>query len=237
MPDNERHDWDYTRDARELFGESYSQRRLIARDSPIRGGVYYGEYGGEAIVVDPNKYPKTYEHWYNLAKDTASENGAVKRGKVLESVFDTVTEQMPYSQEGVDRLLLDIAHDTGRYEFKDGTKVELASFMNQHVGVCRHQALVVGALLETFKDEGYIRGQVSIDRNTRWSPNGDSDGHAWARYTSNSGEVMILDVAQRYFGNLKDSPRDAQWNYLRPEERSRTARPNLGNIAILSSRE
>lgn len=232
MPDNERHHWNYTHNAHEAFGETFAERRLIARDSPIRGGVYYGTYGGEAIVVDPNKYPDTYQQWYNLAKKAASKNGIVERGRVLEAVFDTVTKQMPYSQKGVDRLLKNIAHDKGQRTFEDGSKVELAVFMQRHVGVCRHQALAAGALLETFKDEGYIRGQISIDRNIRWSPGDEPGGHAWTRYTSHGGEVMILDVAQQYFGKLNDSPQAARWNYLRPEERPRTMPNSLGGSAL-----
>ena len=140
---------------------------------------------------------------------------------------------MPYSQRGVDRTLEDIAKRIGVAKFRDGDKVELSVFMAAGVGVCRHQALACAVTLERFKDEGHIRGSISIDRNIRRDPKMEnSDGHAWVRYTSHGGNIMILDVAQNYFGLLKDSSRDAQWNYMRPEEQQRVIAPELGHFGM-----
>ena len=44
--------------------------------------------------------------------------------------------------------------------------INLSYFINAKKGVCRHQALLVGYLLERLKGEGYIDGKVSIDRNS-----------------------------------------------------------------------
>lgn len=212
--------WDYTDFmVEENEGHMFKGRPSIERDSQIDGGVYHGTYGGEAIVVDTEKYPNEYNKWLDIAKEKASVNGEIKKNHILKSTFDTVLEEMPYSKNGVDNLLSNIAAGRGESKFKDGTKVSLDYFMREHAGVCRHQALVVGTLLEMFKKEGYISGEVSVDRNTNWNPVTDEKGgHAWCRYTNSGGDIFILDVAQKYAGTLEDSKTEAQWNYLRPEE-------------------
>lgn len=222
--------------AEKAFGLEYAGRRLIGRDSLIRGGVYYGTYGGEAIVVDPDKFPEQYDNWYNLATNRASDQGRVQRNKVLSAVYGTVRDNMRYSQSGVEQLLAVYARRDGYDGFPDGRKLDLGVFMHGRVGVCRHQALAAGILLEKFKEAGHIRGEVSVDRNVRWNPLGDRGGHAWTRYTAYSGQVMILDVARDYFGSLEASvQRPGGWNYLRPEESHRFAAPELGRLALSES--
>lgn len=217
-------EWNYTRSARDVFGPEYGGRLLISRDMPVRGGVYFGAYGGEAIVVDPQKYPEAYHHYYGLAATRASVDGVIKKGNILQAVFDTVKVEIQYSRPGVERLTANIP---------DGGKIELSSFMKAGVGVCRHQALACAALLERFQDEGHIGGTTSVDRSTTWNPRKDRhDGHAWTRYTPRSGQVVILDVAQDYFGFLEDVDPAEQWNYLRPEERQAFAAPDLGAISF-----
>ncbi len=227
--------WEYTHAIkRREGGDTYQGRHIIGRDSALNGGVYTGTYGGEAIVVDTEKYPDEFEE---LLSDVRSrivdKSGREQRGKVLGAVFDVVSEKMRYSQEGVEKILGEIAENQGRSDFRDGTKIPLNEFILEGVGVCRHQALAAGVLLERLKDDGLIRGQVSVDRSQRWSPKGEPEGHAWVRYTSHSGAVVILDVAQGYFGPLEDSEgRKRGWDYLRPEEQRERVARNAGNQAI-----
>lgn len=232
-------EWEYT----DLFayehGGEWLGRELIIRDSRINGGVQYGTYGGEAIVVDSDKYPEQYDRYYDQSKEQITENGVVERSQVLRAVFDTVKNNMAYSQFGVDSLLDGVARSNGLRAFADGTKVDLSAFMAAGVGVCRHQALVAGALLEKYKDEGYIRGEVSVDRNMNFRPTGESrGGHAWVRYTTNKRNIFILDVAQNYFGSLENASNKAKWNYLRPEEQ-RSSNKNflLGGTALQAQLE
>lgn len=214
-------------------GQEYKGRPIIGRDSRISGGVYYGTYQGEAIVIDPEKYPDIYDKWYKEAKQLATDKGSIDRNYILYSVFRTVKMEMPYSMNGVDDVLSSIAKDKGDSKFQDGTKVELSIFMNGHVGVCRHQALAAGVLLERFVDEGYLKGKVSVDRNESWDANGEPEGgHAWVRYTTSADEVYILDVAQDYAGTLEDSKDNAHWNYLRPEEKQQIVAPKMGKTAM-----
>jgi hypothetical protein len=211
--------WRYTQSARAEYGDTYGNRPLIARDTPIRGGVFYTTAGGEAIVVDPNKYPAKYREWYMAAQNSASENGIVKKDRILRAVFNTVAIRMRYSEPGVEALLTKIATDNGMPAFQDGIKVELGDFMNRGVGICRHQALAAGALLEMFQDDGHIGGAISIDRNEFAEP-GDTEleGHAWVRYTTSDGLPYVMDIAHGYLGALDDSVTQVNWEYRRPEE-------------------
>jgi hypothetical protein len=225
---DENQDWGYTRKAREHFGDTYGGRPLITRDGPVDGGVYYGTYGGEAIVVDSKKYPEQYDRVFDeVAMRASDESGNIQRGLVLNAAFDVVSEKMQYSKDGVDQLLGSFG------DFKDGDKLDLGAFIEEGIGVCRHQALVVAVMLEKMKEQGHIRGDISVDRSQRWSPNGEREGHAWVRYTSHSGEVMILDVAQDYIGLIQDSEGDKQgWDYLRPEEQTARIAQEVGGIVV-----
>jgi hypothetical protein len=224
----------YTVDIRRFLGDKHGGREIMHRDQDPRGKVFYTTAGGEAIVVGPNKYPKVYQEWYAEFEDRArgakkqtifdkifkkevgpNPAGEVKRSLVLDSAFALVSEKMKYSKEGVADLL---AHAGATH---NGDKVELSDFMEAGVGVCRHQALALATLLFEAKDQGHIRGDISVDRSMQWSPDGDEGGHAWVRYTSHAGEVYILDVAQGFSGTLEASRmRPEGWNYLRPEDRA-----------------
>lgn len=219
-------DWDYTVAIKDRHGETYQQRHLIGRDTTIDGGVYYGTYGGEAIVVDTQKYPKSYEVLLNDVIERSKSDGVVKRSNVLQSVFDIVSEKMKYSKDGVSQIVGNLP---------DGTKIELSNFINSGVGVCRHQALLVGVLLERMKALGHISGDISVDRNKMWKPNGERSGHAWVRYTASNGLVAVLDVAQHKFMLLDDVDSRKDWNYLRPEEQAKIQSKKIGNMAVESA--
>lgn len=188
-------------------------RHTIGRDTSVLNGVYTGNYGGEAIVVDYDR-EKSY---YDALADTVLEravksDGSIDKSLVMDAVFDVVSELMAYSQDGVQAV--NDVHD-----IKDHRKVSLALYVEAGVGVCRHQALMVTTLFEILKNRGIIRGTASIDRNIQWPEGGDPAGHAWVRYTNGSGEVFIIDVAQKFIGTLEESKTQTRgWNYLRPGE-------------------
>lgn len=189
-------------------GEAYYQgRRIIHRDSEIDGGVYLGQSGREAIVVDSEKYPEI-RALYEKAKERAISQGEVKAGgRMLRAVFGVVKEAMPkQSERAVQKLLRRCGVDPDQ-------KISLGAFLQIGVGVCRHDALACGVLLELAKRDGYLKGKVSVDRNSS-----HRGGHAWARYTHSGGYVTVLDVALGYCGPLRDADAKKRWVYERPED-------------------
>lgn len=197
-------------------------RPTIGSDRRIQGGVYEGLYGGEAIVVDYNEDPELIDAAVSEVMGRATKkDGTVDKSEALWSVYDVVTERMQYDQDATDEILKSQGG-------KDGTKVSLSVYIEKGKGVCRHQALFAGTLLERLVDTGVLNGQVSVDRSERRAAQDDSrDGHAWVRYTTSSGEVIILDPAQQKMDtleNLRDAYRKnpyETWDYARDEDKMR----------------
>lgn len=196
-------------------------RHAIHRDSVIDGGVYEGLYGGEAIVVDSDKYPDGISQAMDtvLSRITKSD-GSVDKGLVLGAVFDVVTASMRYDAAAVEDIFQ--RHGKGR----DGVKLQLNEYISEGVGVCRHQALFAGLLLEMLQKRGLIRGRASVERNMMKDPNDKDryDGHSWVRYTNGAGDVWIVDVAQKRIQKLDDLMQAREngdaaiWDYARPED-------------------
>ncbi|MEI6169385.1 MAG: transglutaminase domain-containing protein [Candidatus Saccharibacteria bacterium] len=202
---------------------AYKDRRVIGRDEIINGGVYLGSGNREEIVVDDTKsdvkkdyvdlevkkaYEGLYEQLWEKVRSRQKEqkelgqHNDVKNG-ILSDVFELVMEEMKYDGDFAEKAAI---------KFKD-QKINLSYFINAKKGVCRHQALLVGYLLQRLTAEGYIDGKASIDRNYV----SGVGAHAWVRYESGtSGKIYILDPAQKFIGRLEDAP--GNWPYKRPEE-------------------
>jgi len=145
---------------------------------------------------------------------------------VLNVVYETVRKELPHDRSGTKRLTKTLS--AGKHE----CKIPLAAFVRNHVGVCRHQALLAGYLIERLIADGTLVGAVSIDRNMRafrWREilgnflSLDFEtrgGHQWARFTVTDGTVYIVDAAQNYCGPLNDVPQDPEsWRtWFRPED-------------------
>lgn len=199
--------WNYTSYMADDTRRQYEGRPIITRDSAIDGGVFYTGSGTESAVVDTQQYPEEFNNWYDQACDLASDSRSrIDRTKVLRSVFETVSRNMAYSLKGVEQLGREL-------NLKPNQKVTLNAYMKRGTGVCRHQALATGVLLEMFKNDSLIRGTPRVHKSSR-----PDSGHAWVRYTSHGGVVAILDVAHGQIGRLDSIAGRAQWDYRLPEE-------------------
>lgn len=196
-----------------------TERATIGSDTQIQEGVYEGAYGGEAIVVDYDADPGLIDDAINAVKERATVDGKIDKGRVLHNVFDVVRERMLPNQRAVDEIFKSVGE-------KDGTKISLSIYIDKAVGVCRHQALFVGIILERLIDDETLRGSVSVDRSQRSSATEDKyDGHSWARYTTSSNEVIIIDTALNTIDTLENlrnmnqkNPFDT-WDYSRTEDK------------------
>lgn len=242
--------WGYTQKAEDVAEERKKRERMagrkerhtIGRDTPISGGVYEGAYGGEAIVVDSEKYREGLDEalkriYGETYLGDVDGKPRFDKGKILESVFTTVTDMIRYDADAVEGIFQREAKG------RNGTKISLDYYVNEGVGVCRHQALFVAQILEELANEKIIRGHVSVDRNVMRQgngPDGDNyDGHAWTRYTNSTGEVFILDVAQGVIAPL-DSVMNQHdkglrtWDYARPEDyKKRQRRTGIDSSGII----
>lgn len=185
----------------------FAGRPIIGRDSVINGGVYVGGSEREAIVVDDTKDQALEKIYQELLRrrQQAEQQGAKFKVGVLTEVWKLVSDVMPYDKGRVDEIESTLP--------KPDTKMYLSSYIGG--GVCRHQALLAGYLLERLSKEGKVGGRVSIDRNFV----ADRGGHAWARYENSGGETYIIDPAQGYLGRLEEINED-RWFYERPEDTS-----------------
>ncbi len=214
MGSKERPDWLYTDAYNPEFqgyeGDTYQGRKLITRDSEINKRLSAFPDIQEFIVVDDEKQPLLQETYLNCLNRIMSESE--KKGRdykqfVLPEVYNTVSQSIPSSQEKLDKLY-------EQYDIKPNQKVGLDVYIGNG-GVCIHQALLGGYLLERMGKDGFISGRASIERNVI-----NNTGHAWVRYTNSQGKIYIVDTAMGYLGSLEDSLKvRGGWDYRRPEER------------------
>jgi hypothetical protein len=149
--------------------------------------------------------PELYEEAKEQAENAASRADGRTKDYALFAAYDTVRDAINFDRDEVQ----DIVERNGVEE--DG-KIALDMFLNEGVGVCRHKALATGAVIEQFQDDGYLTGDVSVDRNQD-----DRGGHAWVRYETSGGDVQIIDPTQDVFAPLEETV-DEFWDYARPED-------------------
>jgi hypothetical protein len=185
----------------------FQGRPVIRRDTRINGGVYLGANAREAVVVD---FEKDREIMALYEKVLSAAEGRDEEG-ILQAVFDKVSKSFSRrSSRHVEQLVdwLGLGNDQ---------KVLLGMFVREKTGCCRHSALACGAIIEKLIDEGYLKGKVSVDRNS-FNILSYNLAHAWCRYTSAEGRVTVLDVAKDYIGGLTKKGDIVPWEYKRHEE-------------------
>ena len=203
----------------------YNGRSIIARDTPINGGIYLHIPKDEGIIVDDIIYPKELNNAYQEAEKWFYKNPVSRflRQQRGSSVFELIYK-VTHHQFGGDKPLIDINFEVEQiidetlaakktksiFEYNE---IPLNLFMQRKAGVCRHQALLSAYIIERLINEERMAGKVSIDRN--FIP--QKGGHAWVRYEDPTKEIIIIDPAQHFVGNIKNAPKDG-WNYKRPED-------------------
>jgi len=189
---------------------------IITRDSPILGGVCLGGHEREAFFVGNQSY--ALNDLKEKVEKRSLENGFVKRSKILGNIYNVVTENLPYDSKKVDEII--------KRNGKKDNLISLGNFIRNNAGICRHQAVTCGALMEMFGEDrelkwldSNLRGKSSINRNH--TPHG---AHAWARYECNDGSIVIMDVAQKFIDVLDSKETQEKinkgilWPYNKPDD-------------------
>jgi hypothetical protein len=185
--------------------EYFKGYRIISRDTPINGGISFTSVR-EGIIVDDQKDQKIKQVYQTVLDEITNikKRGGNYKAEILDFIYVLVGKVMPTNSNKIHE-----AEKAGK--LGEGKTILLGDLLG--AGVCRHQSLLVGYLIEKLINDGYLRGRVSIDRNQKK----DIGGHAWARYTSRAGEIAIIDVTQEYRGKL-DLNNSTCWPYARPED-------------------
>jgi hypothetical protein len=206
----------------------YADRPVIARDTPLNGGVYpVGGTKGEAIVIDDKRYPEALDRVYNslLEKLEMKSPEGTAFGGIKRLLRGRNNEISGSSTGNIMKDVLDIAIGVLKYDLKatnaiaaNGQKVSLTEYIEEGIGVCRTQGILCAYLLERLVKDGRIEGgAASIDRNSTKEMDGVSGGHAWARFRDGDGNIYIIDPAQKFSGRIDDLKGDT-WDYLRTED-------------------
>jgi len=207
----------------------YGGRHVIQRDSEVLNGVYLSEYPDEnileAIVVDPEVEDSELRKLYEDARSRASVCGELQKEYILEAVVKTVVEAMPLFDDKEVYSILRGAEDMRGRGADKGRKMPVDHFINWRVGNKNKYALACAALLEMFKDDEDINGDISVDRNQVEDENGNVSENVWCRYTNADGEVYILEVVRNELGRaegfaygLEKAIAKNSWPYNRPED-------------------
>lgn len=222
--------WRYTQLAQDVVARRQQYEResgqnirpTIARDTPISGGVYEGDYGGRGIVVDADKYPAIDESTDEVMRRITGSDGRPDKHRALATAYQLVIERMRYDKDAEAQ----ISHRD--IPGASDEKVALDTYINAGVGICQQQGLYAGAVIERLVKRGVLSGQVSVDRSEEFYRGQNRvDGHVWARYTNSRGEVYIIDPAGHQadsLRNLMQARREGNrevWDYGRPEDHAR----------------
>jgi len=187
------------------YGYYNQGKYFISEDSRIQNRVSPSLKGEliENLLVDFSK-DKELESLYFKILTEIKEND-FKKSMAIPIVYALAKSAMSPNNEKVEELL-------GSKKLSIDELIPLGEFLKKEAGVCRHYALLCAAILERLIDEGHIEGKASVDRNYI-----NNEGHAWCRYVNPKGEIIIIDPARDYLGNLEDSLLSG-WNYYRPED-------------------
>ncbi len=181
--------FDYTQGAHEMAREqgnpegTFDGYRIIGRDTPINEGVYFIKGDAEILLVDDGAdggWLKQNERFLLARLITLSKTQRLTESVIISEAYKLARQLMPFNEDAVKQK---VGH------LKEYTKLHLKDFAGG--GVCRHQALLCGYLLERLYRTGRLKGSASVDRSLL-----PYKGHAWVRYTTEAGQVIIVDPAR-----------------------------------------
>lgn len=176
---------------------------IIGRRSPsVRNGVYGTRESEQVVVDDKSRLLKKVVDDFMATLPTANEAETMSTTGLLNQVCLHVARVLKYDLPGAERLSAPHYGNKGL--------ICLSEYIDQGVGVCRHQALLAAHLIEEVIERGYIEGSVGVERNQDLEANG---AHAWAVYKSTTSDDIIVDATQKFVGTRKQAQQRRLWRY------------------------
>ncbi|MCX6781091.1 MAG: hypothetical protein NT003_03185 [Candidatus Magasanikbacteria bacterium] len=182
----------------------YLDRRIAGFDTRVTDSVYMGHSPREALVIDPRpegEIMRLYRkfRWLRLRfmaeylwQHRARMNRGIMQREQLFLLMRFVQDEMPFDKHRAERLVAE-------YNAKNDVKLTLDVFIRARAGVCRHQVCLYAVLVELLQEHGHMGGKVSLQRGKFYRMS-----HAWVRFTSEWGQIYIIDPAQDRFGNIAE---------------------------------
>lgn len=189
---------------------------ILGRESHrVAGGVYIGGTNREAITVLPDKDPRIEDAYQNFAHEKTIKKvfrrivtGPEQAPEVqdqLRSVLDEVKKLMRYDGDAVEAFSAKYAGDRA---------VSLGEYIEQGVGICRHQELLAAYFMERMVADGKLAGRVQLQRNTIPEYGGS---HGWSSFRGYDGTEYVVDPAQDFVGTKAEARKQpGAWDYYLP---------------------
>jgi hypothetical protein len=185
------------------YGYYIDHKVLGRRSKEIQNGVYLGGSAREAIVVDGDSEALEYAYdklYARIIPDNPEQHLLRNTPAILNTVEEVVQSLMDYEPDRTEELSQAHAQDQ---------LINLSTYVEAGVGVCRHQGLLAAYLLERLVLDGVLDGTVAIERNT--IPDGGGT-HAWATFAEGN-ELYVVDPAQGFTGTKAQARTQERWPY------------------------
>jgi hypothetical protein len=206
----------------------FGERPLLGRDAPYNQSVNprfqaITSVPFLGIVIDDVKYPKLgriYSEVYQskLQRVASKYAGVEREQELMKTVFEHVYGEMRYERECDNIVMRELGIAGINYGPGNMPKVDILEYISRKIGVCEHQAMYAGYLVEKLQREGVLGPNVRISHERNHIRAG---GHSWARVTLSDGTVWVIDPAQKYVGPMQGAH---NWVYARPEDAQRLQR-------------
>lgn len=198
----------------ELLCPDGEWRHIIGHNTRINNGVHLSYGLQQNIIIDIERDPvlqvckkytsATLDRLYR--SDTSDEVG-----ENLEALSMAVRRFLPYNADKVVSFVRQRnSEPNGDYQkLGDFVKMTTTDGRVEGAGICIHQALLAGTLLEQRIDQMDSEAHVGVFRNHDFDA---AEAHAWLVYSHEQQGTWIIDPANQTVADIRDSS-DLPWRY------------------------
>ena len=200
---DETNDKYYTADSKEVIDRNTNGVNGKVQLSSVR----------ESIFVDSDS-PAIREVYAQLKEQINEQERLgykLDESRLLALAYVLTQDTLKYDGERTENICIP-------YYYQWNERLNLSKMVEAGVGVCRHQALLVASLIESLHNDGFLQGQVGVERNMNTMPGNEFGGHQWASYRldDDHDNDIIIDPAQSYLGLRQHGHLEYAWDYSVP---------------------